>query len=245
MKLSVSFCLLLLLVPLSAPRAGDGLLVLTEEWAPYNYIQDGEVTGFSTEIVRAMMAEMGQAHRIRVYPGARMTQVLDRESNVIAFSYFRTPAREDRYHWIGPLLQEAVYIYQRKGDEVTYASLADAMKAETIVVSPKGSILRKLEALGFKNLRPIAKNGDQLRHVLGGRAELLGNFTPIGLSHYLKQIGESPGDLVPTGVRIMDFTLNIAGSRDLPEALVARWRSALDAVRRSGAYDEVYQRYLN
>jgi polar amino acid transport system substrate-binding protein len=52
-KLAILLLALLGLAP-GAHAVTPQYQVVTKEWAPYNYIQDGEVTGITTEIVRAL-----------------------------------------------------------------------------------------------------------------------------------------------------------------------------------------------
>lgn len=239
----VGFCLLV--GQAHAASKSPDLILVTEEWPPYNYIQDGQVRGFSTDIVRAIMAELGEEHEIRLYPGPRATAVLNAEPYVMGFSYFRTAAREDKYKWIGPLVRDTIYFYKNKRDSRRYKGLADVRVVDSIVVSYGGLVAAQLDALGFENHIGIVKNRDQIRHVLRGRADLLANFTRLGLSYYLRSMGEAPDALVPTGVKVLDFTLNIACSKTIPDAVIARWQAALDKVHATGTYDRIYAKYLN
>ena len=103
----------LLLVWASSARALE-LEVITEDWAPYNYEENGVITGFSVEIVQAIMGELGETHSIAIYPGARGQSMLDNLPNILSFSLFRTPERESLYKWIGPISKEAIYFYKKK-----------------------------------------------------------------------------------------------------------------------------------
>lgn len=236
---------LLSLILSNTIRAAEPLLFVTAEWAPYNFTRDGELTGFSTEIIQAMMAELGESHEIRVYPGARTTKVLDAQPNAVGFSYFRTPKRDNKYKWVGALVDEVIYLYKRKEDDRSFSSLEDARLVEGIVVSNKGIIQAKLEALGFDNYTKFTNNKDQIKHVLQGRSDLLANFTPLGLAYYLRSMGEPLDSLVPTGVKLVEFSLSIAFSKEIPDPVIRRWQGALDAVRKSGVYERIYQKYQN
>src|SRR6218665_907043 len=91
------FCLLL-----GTARAESYQLV-TEEWAPYNYVQNGQLTGMATEIVRAIMALTGDTFEVAVLPSMRAGMKLQQRPRTIMFSMFRTPEREPLYKWVGPL----------------------------------------------------------------------------------------------------------------------------------------------
>jgi polar amino acid transport system substrate-binding protein len=46
----------LLCLLLGPATANEQYQVVTEEWAPYNYVEQDQLTGMTTEIVRAIMA---------------------------------------------------------------------------------------------------------------------------------------------------------------------------------------------
>ena len=50
-----------------------------------------------------MMADLDESHPITLYPGPRGHAMLEHKSNIMNFSLFRTPEREEKYKWIGPL----------------------------------------------------------------------------------------------------------------------------------------------
>ena len=220
------------------------LIFVTEEWPPSHYSQDGEATGFSTDIIRAMMANLGEEHDIRIYPGTRATGMLDNMPNIMAFTYFRTPQRETKYKWIGPLDRDAIYFYKRKGDSRRFVDMKDIRSVNSIMIAYGGMVRSRLEAQGLKNYVAALKNRDQIRSVLRGKVDLLANFTRLGLAYYLRNMGEASDALVPTEVSVVDVSLDIACSKDIPDAVIARWQAALDHLHKSGEYARIYHKYL-
>lgn len=57
--------------------------LVTEEWAPCNYRKNGELQGFSVEIVRSIMNELGIDEEIEIYPSMRSTHKLNCEPRTI------------------------------------------------------------------------------------------------------------------------------------------------------------------
>ncbi len=215
MKAFLFIVSLLCLLASNSIRAAEPLLFVTEEWAPYNFTRDGELTGFSTEIIQAMMAELGESHEIRVYPGARTTKVLDAQPNAVGFSYFRTPKRDNKYKWVGALVDEVIYLYKRKEDDRSFSSLEDARLVEGIVVSNKGIIQAKLEALGFDNYTKFTNNKDQIKHVLQMR------YQP----HKEKPSYSRRPGFFPVAAKMI-----ISISTVLPSAAIGRMRSSTSII---------------
>ena len=71
--------------------------VVTEEWAPYNYLENDRLTGMATDIVRAIMARTGDDFDIVLLPGSRSINMLDKRPKTVMYSLFRTAVREPLY----------------------------------------------------------------------------------------------------------------------------------------------------
>ena len=83
------------------------LKVVTEIIAPFQLQNDnGELTGFSVEIIQALFDEIDLQPNIIVMPWARAYDVAKNEPNVLIFSIARTPHREPMFHWIGNITHE-------------------------------------------------------------------------------------------------------------------------------------------
>jgi len=226
--------------------AGElALNIITEDWAPYNYEEDNILKGFSVDVVNAIMVELGEKHNIDIYPGARGEMMLDSMPNIMNFSLFRTPEREKKYKWVGPISEEAIYFYKRKDDPREYKTLNDIRKNSMISLPHKGLILSRVEALGITNISKIPDKRGQFLHLFVGRANLTVNVTPLGVVYYMKKLNKPVDALVQTQVKLFEFPLYIACSKEIPDSVIKRWQKALDMVKSSGKYDQIYNKYLH
>lgn len=229
-------------IPLSAYAQTD-LRVITEDWAPYNYQEGNEIKGFSTEVVRALLDDLGEQYPIEIYPGPRSDRMLDTKPNIMYFSIFRTPEREDKYKWIGPIYDQAVYFYKRKGNVKAYRTVDD-IKAASVTVPYKGLVADSVEALGVKNVIKLSSRERQFALLFTDRADLLVNTGPLGVAYYLKAMGMPVDSLVQTDVKLLEFPLYIACSKEIPDQVIERWQAALDRVKASEQYRTIYHKYL-
>ena len=85
---------------LSESYAEEDINIVTEEWAPFNYMENGEITGFSVEIVQSILKIINKNYEIEMLPSMRSTYTLDKKPYTVMFSLFRTPERESDYKWI-------------------------------------------------------------------------------------------------------------------------------------------------
>lgn len=220
------------------------LTIITENWPPYNYEENGEIKGFSTEIARAVMKELNVNYEIQLLPGARGEKLLDEGSRIMNFSLFRTAGRENRYKWIGPIAEEAVYFYKKKGNPLDILTLEDAKKVKRVACRHKGLVLSVLEKEGFTNLDLTTKPEGIIRKVALGIADLSVSETPLGVKYWLRQANLPPDTLEQTPVKLVEFPLYIACSKDIPDEVIQQWQEALDRINASETYTRIYNKYM-
>src|ERR1700761_8052778 len=101
-----------LLLTLSATSSGtEHLTAVTEEFRPMNYTENGELRGYTVDIVRELLARANIGYSLASYPWARTYQMAQRQPDVLIFSIVRTPEREKQFRWIAPVAKRRVYIY--------------------------------------------------------------------------------------------------------------------------------------
>jgi len=224
--------------------AGQKINIVTEEWAPYNYSKDGGLTGFSVEIVRAIAQQLDADIDMQLLPSMRAKASLEGNRRTMLITMLRTPERETKYKWIGPLGDGAIYFYKRKGSPIEVATLEDARKVRSICSRYGGVTTAKLQAAGFTNIEAGATDGQAVYKMLMlGRCDLAVSDSPLGVIHLMKQIGHAPDAVVQTPVKLVASPLYIACSKDISDAEIARWQAALDGLKSSGAFQAILKKY--
>lgn len=113
-KLVHGLFLLLGLTALGLTRAHDSgplpIRVVTENLAPYNMVEGGQITGLSTEIVKAVLNNVGVSPRIEVLPWARAYDLALHSDSVLIYSIARTPQREHLFKWVGAIAPTTWYL---------------------------------------------------------------------------------------------------------------------------------------
>jgi ABC-type amino acid transport substrate-binding protein len=104
----------------------DSLRIVTAEEPPTNYLEAGELQGMSTEIVRALLADLQQNPEIEVLPWARAYQIALSEPNVLIFTAGKTPERvEHGFTFIGPVTTRRHILYSLDNRQLTIRSIDD------------------------------------------------------------------------------------------------------------------------
>lgn len=218
--------------------------IVTEEWAPYNYQENNQLTGMTTEIVRAIMALTGNNFEVAVLPSMRATHELQTRPKTIMYSLYRTAAREPLYKWVGPIIEEPIHPYQLVNAPQQVNSLEQLLHAPQITTRHAGLVPEMLQSLGFNNLDRSATESLQLyRMLLAGRTDIIIGDTDAGVAYYSRQLNMNPGALRQIPIELYRASLYIAFSRDCDDQLVAAWANALEQLRSSGELEQIQRRY--
>lgn len=231
MRISVAVLLVAILAVLACSTSAPTtkLRVITEDFAPYNYVDgNGDVVGQSTEIVRAIMSKLGENISIEVMPWAQAYELVQKEPGVALFSTARTPDREKMFLWVGPLMNYEKYLYARKGSGIKINSLADVKNVKAIAGVKNEGGSQNLIDQGGKFVY-AATGYEALKKLMDGSADLwLGPRADLSVT--AQKAGISPDDIEPVFLlHKLDFY--IAFNKDTPPAVVQRWQQALDSLK--------------
>lgn len=125
-------CLLLVVfyvpVLLAGAQSIDDLSFYTDDYPPYNFIEDNEVKGISIDLLLEIFRVSGSRsgiEDIQLVPWARgYLYALERE-NILLFAMTRTPERENLFHWVGPIASSNMVLIAKKAKNIQIDSLED------------------------------------------------------------------------------------------------------------------------
>ncbi|WP_163337976.1 ABC transporter substrate-binding protein [Desulfopila sp. IMCC35008] len=102
---------------------------MTEEYPPYNYTEDGKLTGLSSEVMVEHTNRLGHSGDIEVLSWARAYGLIQKKDGLILYSMTRTEQREDMFKWVGSVASNKWVLFAKKGSGVSVASLEDTKKS--------------------------------------------------------------------------------------------------------------------
>jgi len=225
------------------------LRIVTEELPPYNMTLGGRVTGMSTEVVEAVLKEVGMQAPIEVMPWARAYELALNSSNVLIYSISHTPARDALFQWIGAIAPTRWYLYSLAERPVHLDSLEDARALQIATVN---------QDVGEQYL---VANGFRIGEQLQSSNKYEHNFRKLKVDHvalwisnelnalYLtRQNGEDPAKVLIRSLPLPELTseqgLSMAFSRETAPETVEKFRNGLEAIRRNGTYDAIVRKWL-
>ena len=116
MKNSVTqllMCVIVLLMLVTHGRAEQpAFQIITADFPPYDYEEDGQMKGLSTEFVQAILEDLGMEADITSYPWKRAYIMATKEKNVLIYTLARVPAREGKFHFIGEVVPRIAYFFK-------------------------------------------------------------------------------------------------------------------------------------
>ena len=197
---------------------------------------------FNIELVRQMMIILKHSRNIDEVSFKRGLIQVQKNVNIALFNVSRTPERENSVKWVGPLQRETDYFYEIKNNPTGIKTLEDAKKIKNICVM-LGSIHETiLRENNFTNINTNPSYIGCFKMLKAGRVDL----TPKASSTVLKTMeraGLSPDKVHQTPVVLLESEGYIAFSKNIPDKIIKNWQDALDHIKRSGKYQQIYNQY--
>lgn len=220
----------------------SGIRVITDNYPPYNYIEKGEVVGFSTAIVKEVLKRSNiDYERIEVKPWPRAYLISLKNDNVLIYSIAKTKRREDLFKWVGIIAPYKLYLFKMKSrDEISINSLMDA-KEYKIGVVPKDVRAQYFLQHGFnKNIENVANDSLNVKKLYNGRIDLVPN-EELSMMFRIKKLGFNPKK-VEKAYYLKDLSTNLymAFSNGTSDEIINRCKRALKEIKNDGTYEKIW-----
>lgn len=240
------FPLLLYCCSVQAAVGLGQLRYLTEEYPPYNFsLDNGEVSGFATDVLRAVWRRTGtEPQTIELLPWARGYYMLGSRDNVVLFSTTRTQVREPLFQWACSLGTLELNLYALKRSAPALTKLEDAK--HLLVATVREDVGEQLLlSQGFDPAFLVRTSSlEQAVKVLNsGRASLLSS-NRLTLLSTLRRGGYDPEIMQPL-VKVSHRPLCFAFSAKVPPELVMRFQANLDQVLNSEEGKSLRKQYFH
>lgn len=220
--------------------------VVTEEWKPYNYIENETIVGFSTEVMRATLAEAQIEYNLNIYPWAWAYGKAKRNKNCLIYTISRTDVREKSFHWIGPIAPRSLYLFAlKKRTDIDITDINDVKKYKVGAVRKDSSETFLLER-GFVNGINLISTGMEKQNVTklyAGEIDFIVG-TELTLGEVLEESGHSIVDLKNVLMLIDKGGYYMAYSKNTDEALVTKTKKAFEKIVTSGKLKQIKAKFF-
>ncbi|WP_419798604.1 MAG: substrate-binding periplasmic protein [Terasakiella sp.] len=199
--------------------------VVTSFYEPYSFAEEGAAQGIAVNQVRKILAQLHFFPSISVYPWARAYNIALNIPNTLIFSMARTPEREEKFHWIGPVVGFDVHIFKHKErKDIQVHNLAQLRNYQigALRKDVKGQYLKKHKIA----VTELTSEENGIKLLLNNRLDLMP--ADITATKYrLEKMGFSPDILEPVyHLSEISRPLYVAFSLNTPMETVNAFRNA-------------------
>jgi len=227
------------------PGWTQNLEVVTEQYPPYNYEEDGKVKGVGTEVVEEVLKEAGIKYNIRVLPWVRALKYAKEKENVLIYCISRTKKREELYTWVGVIAPINFYIFALKErNDINKISTLNQAKPYRIGTVNEDAMDQFFMERKFPKIDRTNLNAFNIKKLFAGRIDLwpMSEYTAKYLA---KKNGYDPNDLKKVyeikGFSGGDQYMAISNTTDAK--ILQRIQDALKKIKDDGRYKEILSRY--
>lgn len=236
-KLRGTYSLVFLLLTLcSLTReavAQESYQVLTEDFAPFNYIENGELVGISVELVDLVFKELDVKADYQVLPWARAYEYALNTPNTLIFSLARNHQRERLFKWVGEISVIETCLFAFEDSKISPLQGLEQAKNYRVVTQLQGHFSLLLKKAGFirgENLIDSISIESALQMLKAGRADMIGLPLQV-LEHYMRY-GRGKSEKGLKTIICFDSTaLYLAFNKDTPDSTVLQFQQAMRKVK--------------
>ncbi|MCJ8318496.1 MAG: transporter substrate-binding domain-containing protein [Colwellia sp.] len=161
----------------SASLSAENLMVVTENWPPFNYQNKQQaIVGTVTKNVKEVLALTSLTYQINLYPWARSFQMAKSKKNVLIYSILKTVDREPLFHWYCPIYpQVKTFVFQLKNSNIQASSI-EQIKSYRVGITRDGINHQFLLNSGFvegKNLYLANNEKNNINKLFSGNIDFI------------------------------------------------------------------------
>ncbi len=158
---------------LASLSVASPIKIVTTDFPPYSYLIDGNPSGMATEVVLAILKDLGMNTKIEYYPWARAYKMATYEKNILIYTLAGTPQRENIFHFIGEISTRVSYFLKLKSRKDIKIESVNDLKQYSIGVVRDYATDKQLITMGLENnLQRVGNDIQNIAKLFMGRIDL-------------------------------------------------------------------------
>ncbi len=226
------WCLLLL-----SPLCKAQWQAVTEEAPPYNYLEKSNITGASTEIVQELLKKADMKAKFHLWPWNRSLRQAETKANTFVYSTARTPDREKKFKWVGPLITDKWLVHTIESSPIQYTENLESLKKYKVAGLIGEADTEYMRDLGFdvEFVNDIELNIKKLK---SGRVILFPSTAA-----FAKLIGEKYDLKFKPVAELKQADLYAAFNLKTPTKTIDKLNGLLAEMRKDGSIKRILKKY--
>lgn len=216
---------------------------IAEEAAPQNYLEHGVPKGYAIELLTAMWDQMGMKQKkIQFQPWDKAYQIALTQPNTILLTTTRLDERETLFKWVGPINTPRFSLFADTARGIKISALDDARRYRIgTVINDAAEMLLLKRKFPKEQLERSHDIKSALGSLQNGNCDLFA-YSEASMKHSLKLFGLDPKRYINV-FPIAGSAVFFAFHRDTPDSDIWEFQEALNAVKKSGQYKKIKERY--
>ncbi len=245
---AVTFSLFLTALSEAKPTA---LRILTENWPPVSYEENGKPQGMAVELVQSMQSYIGSqssaepsfAQPIEVVPWARAYKFLQDVPNTLLFSVIRTAEREKIFTMLGPIARGNISVFSLTKPKKSFATSKE-MKEKAVIAVTRGTAFEStLRNHNYKNIFDVRDAETAVRLLAAGRVDYICDDS-LAIQDIFRKLQLRANDF-KTVQEIETYDLYLGFSPGTDSSTLHTWKKSLEALKKNGQFAAIYRKWFN
>ncbi len=229
----LAFALVLLC---SGTAHAEPLKLLTEEYPPYNFSENGVIKGIAVEQAELIMKGMGAEYSLEILPWARALSLAENQPSTCVFTTGHDEERDKRFKWVEPLLVDHMVMVRKAGSGINPTSVEDA-KRFTVGTQREDFSFNFLEKNKFPKIDLAVDMETTEKKLLSGRIDLM--MTSEKTFETMRDHGKPIESALVLEGKLYGFACNL----DTPDAVVEKMQAQLNLLMADGTQDKLFIKY--
>ncbi len=221
---------------LSGTAHAETLKLLTEEYPPYNFSENGVISGAAVEQAELMMKALDTQYSLEILPWARALSLAENQPWTCLFTTGHDDERDKRFKWVEPLLVDHMVMVRKAGSGVNPANVEEA-KRFTVGTQREDFSANFLEKNAFPKIDLAADMEATVKKLLSGRIDLM--MTSEKTFETMRNQGKALESALVLEGKLYGFACNLG----LPDEIVVKMQAQLDKLIADGTQDRIFAKY--
>ena len=219
--------------------------VVTETYPPYQFLnENGKLVGCSVDLVNALFKLTKDDLNIQIMPWARAYITALNTKNTLIFSMVRNHIREDKFIWIGTIMEDINYFWGLKRKYGQTKLTRTEVKQGVTAVSRASSNDQLLSDLNNFKLQRVTNINQAVYMLINNRVDFIVD-TKIGLQKRFKKIGYDFLKVVPVlTMSELNHKISFAMNINSDPKIVVRYQHAYQQLINSGKIAKILAQCL-
>ncbi len=215
----------------SAANAAE-IHFVTENYPPFNYLEDGQIKGMSMDQVKLIMKNAKISYSVEIMPWARALALAEIEKDFCVFTAVHNAERDRKFKWVEPLSRSRTLLVRKAGSHVAPGTLDEA-KAFTIGTQRGDFTHDILKNYNFPKIDLATDLDLSLKKLMSGRIDLM----PISEKYYEKL--KRDGAEIESVLTFSESTYSIACNRGVPDTTISTMQQELNRLIADGTQQQI------